>query len=139
VTAKPLVTLPADVVAAKRLARRHQSQRSLLLLAGAAIGVVVGVVWVAGQEASSPNWSTALFGGLVGGLVLGSVLSWQLSKRQAPALCPRCGYVWEIREGRGIPITEQMPYWDKCPGCSIPMKEWLVEVRSLRGFSNNDA
>lgn len=139
VTVKTAITLAGDVVAAKRLARRHQSQRNLLLLAGVLIGAAVGIAWLVVREAPSSDSSTALVAGFFGGAVLGSVAAWWLSRRQAPARCPRCGYSWEIREGRGVPISERMPYWAKCPGCSIPMKEWLVEVRTLRRFSSNDA
>jgi len=43
------------------------------------------------------------------------------------AACPQCGQCWEIKEGRGVPPSEVMTNWDKCPGCGILMTELLLK------------
>ena len=50
------------------------------------------------------------------------------------AKCPSCGYGWELREGRYVPLAERMETWDKCPGCGFPMSDFLLE-RALQGES----
>lgn len=39
------------------------------------------------------------------------------------ARCPICRYDWEITEGKNVSQQDQMPRWDKCPGCGTLMSQ----------------
>jgi len=113
---------------AKRLAQRNRSKRNLVLLAGALLAVLCVVTYflVAPTTAVGPGAIVlaVAFGACAAGLVI-----LRFSARLTPALasCPSCGQSWEIKEGRGVPYAERMPYWDKCPGCGLPMRTELLE------------
>jgi hypothetical protein len=112
----------------KALAYRNRSVRYRVLFLSFAVG---GLVFVASYH-FSPQPFEALKIRLVGCLAIALPLYWlifyvfgnRLEARRAA--CPQCARSWEIKEGRGVPSSENMINWDKCPGCGILMTEALL-------------
>lgn len=125
-----LVTL---VRGQKVLARRNRSVRNGMLLLGLATGLTAAAGWLllAPESGPEPFWKL-LLGGLAGMSSSYGALA-ILRNRLFPheAACPRCGLSWEIEEGGHVPPMDQMPNWDRCPGCGTLMNETLL-ARHLR-------
>jgi hypothetical protein len=72
-------------------------------------------------------------GTFIAGVALGALAAFgvlhKFSGKITPALacCPACGQSWEIKEGRSVPYTERMTYWDECPGCELPMRTGFLK------------
>jgi hypothetical protein len=135
----PPPSVAAAALAAKQLAQRNSTRRNLVMLAG----VVVGVLFFAGYVLLMNG--VAVGAGLfvlavgLGATVAGAFLL-RYSSRLTPdlAACPQCGESWEIREGRSVPYSQRMAYWDKCPGCSLPMRtELLQRLAAAPGKAGN--
>lgn len=131
-SANPSPAVAAAALAAKQLAQRNRTRRNLVMLAG----VVVAVLAFAGYVVLTGDVHDG--GGpliLAVGLGVAAAGVWLLRNpsRITPALasCPQCGHSWEIQEGRSVPYSQRMPYWDKCPGCGLPMRTELL--RRLAG------
>ena len=120
--------LAKAALAAKRLAERNRSKRNVVFLAGIVLAVLAGGALLAAYpiQLAGPEFLVLLVG--LGGSAAGLVLL-RFSTRITPTLasCPSCGQSWEIKEGRHVPYSERMPYWDKCPGCALPMRTELLE------------
>lgn len=127
-------------VAAKRLARRDNSALHLGQLAGVLAGVGIGAVWIVldpGANALADVRRIALM--VVVGVVVAAFWGERRASRsvsRAPA-CPRCGHDWTIREGKGVPVAEQMLTWDRCPGCGALMNDDLLAMALARNAQRN--
>jgi len=111
----------AQALAQKALARRNRTVRNLVLLAGALLGIMTGIVWfvLAPTEAPKPQYKLAL------GVFCGALMAYQVGRRllRLSARCPNCDYDWEIKEGRYVQPDQQMPNWSNCPGCGIDIRD----------------
>lgn len=116
-------------MAAKRQARRDNTALHCVELAGLLAGVGIAGVWIVLDPSASAlvdGRRIALLG--VAGLVVAALWGVGRASRngaRAPA-CPRCGHDWTIREGKGVPMAEQMLTWDRCPGCGALMNDDLL-------------
>ena len=134
----PSHDIPPDIVdmalRAKASARHNNSRRNLVLLAGILAGVGAAALWIFYSPFSSPQPKAKILIGLVLGIVVASVVLFWRQKYYYPndASCPACGYSWEIREGRSVPFSERMEYWDRCPGCGLLMSDELLELALTR-------
>jgi len=117
-----------NALKAKALACKNRTRRNLVLLSGVAFGVALAAIYFA-----IASTADAGFGGLLVAIAIGvaasGVFLFKFPERITPMLanCPSCGHSWEIKEGRSVPYAERMPYWDKCPGCSLPMRTELLQ------------
>lgn len=122
-------------MAAKRQARRDNTALHCVELAGLLAGVGIAGVWIVLDPSASALVDArriALLG--VAGLVVAAFWGARRASRngaRAPA-CPRCGHDWTIREGKGVPMAEQMLTWDRCPGCGALMNDDLLALALTR-------
>ncbi len=134
----PLHEIPPEIadmaLEAKALARRNNSRRNLVLLVGILAGVSVAALWFVYSPLSSPQPKTKFLIGVVLGILAASVVLFWRQRYYYPkdAKCPACGYSWEIKEGRSVPFSERMEYWDKCPGCGLLMSDELLKLALTR-------
>jgi hypothetical protein len=116
--------LAQKVLDAKAQAERNRTRINHFSLCGLAVGLVIAVLWFLIDPSGSPEPQDKIMIGVMIGIMLPQiVIMYRPSRYISPAKCPCCGYDWEIREGRHVPITEHMPSWDKCPGCGAMMSE----------------
>ncbi|MBB2776094.1 UNVERIFIED_ORG: hypothetical protein HNP28_001399 [Comamonas terrigena] len=126
--------IPSDIanmaLEAKALARRNNSRRNLVLLGGIVAGVSVAALWFLYSPLSLPQPKTKFFIGVVLGVFAALFVLFWRQRYYFPndAKCPACGHSWEIKEGRGVPLSERMEYWDKCPGCGLLMSDELLKL-----------
>lgn len=127
-------TLPQLAVKAKRLAYRNRSRRNWVWLGGLFSGIAASGLWLLFFPGDVVNPKTSVFICAALGLVAAglTLLVGQKTFFPETAKCPSCGYGWELREGRYVPLSERMETWDKCPGCGFPMSDFLLE-RALQG------
>lgn len=114
---------PALAQSQQAIARRNQTVRNLVYLAGVLLGLLVGLSWLILWPQHGPSPQDKLAIGFVGGLAASSLWLWAGAQTLFPqaAQCPACGHDWEIKEGRSVPARERMPNWSKCPGCGAEM------------------
>jgi 4-amino-4-deoxy-L-arabinose transferase-like glycosyltransferase len=127
------MSVAESALAAKRLARRNQTRRNLVLLVGVLVAVLSAIAYVV-MTGNPQAGRTALVVAVAMGSISGGLLLWRFSSIITPqeALCPSCGHSWEIKEGRSVPYAERMLDWDKCPGCALPIRTALLE-RIVKG------
>lgn len=114
---------------AKALARSNRSKRNVSLLVGYLLGIVAAVFWDFFAPNSSPKLGDKIYLGMIIGPCAAFLFLRFFESRYIVELakCPKCGYSWEIKEGRGIPHSEIMEYWDRCPGCGLLMGNAFLE------------
>jgi 4-amino-4-deoxy-L-arabinose transferase-like glycosyltransferase len=125
-------SLPQLAIKAKALAYRNRSRRNWVWLGGVLCGAAASGLWLFyfpnDLLDSKPILFTSLLIGLItAGLVL---VVWHKKFYPENAKCPSCGYSWELKEGSYVPLSEQMDAWDKCPGCALPMNDFMLERAS---------
>jgi len=127
-------TLPQLAVKAKALAYRNRSRRNWVWLGGLLSGIAASGFWLGFFSGNVVNPKTSVSICVALGLVAAALTLLVGQKTFFPqtAKCPSCGYCWELREGRYVPLAERMETWDKCPGCGFPMSDFLLE-RALHG------
>ena len=116
---------------AKSLARSNRSKRNVILLIGYLLGIGAAIIWELVAPNSSPKSSAEkIFLGMIAGPCAAFVFLHFFEGRyiSAFARCPKCGYNWEIKEGKGVPHTEIMEYWYKCPGCGLLMGDEVLKL-----------
>ena len=115
---------------AKALARRTNSRRNVVFLFGVIAGVCVAALWIFFSPVGVPQPQTKFVIGVMLGILAASLVLFLRQKFYFPkdANCPSCGYSWEIKEGRSVPFSERMEYWDKCPGCGLLMSDELLNL-----------
>jgi len=115
---------------AKSLARSNRSKRNAILLTGYLIGIGSAIIWDLIAPNSWPKSADKIFLGMIGGPCAALVFLRFFERRYISALarCPQCGHDWEIKEGRGVPHTEVMEYWYKCPGCGLHMGDEVLKL-----------
>lgn len=115
---------------AKALARSNRSKRNVIVLIGYLLGIGGAIIWNFVAPNSPPNPGDKVFLGMIVGPGAAFVFLRFFESRYIAALarCPKCGYSWEIKEGRGVPHSEVMEYWDKCPGCSVLMGDEVLTL-----------
>jgi predicted RNA-binding Zn-ribbon protein involved in translation (DUF1610 family) len=115
---------------AKSLARSNRSKRNVILLIGYLIGIGTAIIW----DWVAPNLSPKAEDKILLGMIVGPCSAFLFLRLfesryiSALARCPKCGYSWEIREGRGVPHAEIMEYWYKCPGCGLLMGDEVLKL-----------
>jgi hypothetical protein len=120
--------LACAAIAQKELARANRSRKNVRGLIGFAAGCAscAAAAWLLG--ASPEPGGLPFFLCIVAGAVGGALSASQL--RLQGAACPVCKHNWEIKEGRSVPVSEQMETWDKCPGCGLLMADWALRRAS---------
>jgi len=120
----------SKTIEAKSLARSNRSKRNMILLIGYLLGIGAAVIWDFVAPNSSPKSADKVFLGMIVGSGAAFVFLRFFESRyiSAQARCPKCGYSWEIKEGRGVPHTEIMEYWYKCPGCGLLMGDEVLKL-----------
>jgi hypothetical protein len=129
-------SIPPDyavkAIAAKALARKNNSLDHWYLLGGLLTATAAG----AGTLFFFPitfdevkTWLIPVFG--VSGIGLGLLLRAIHPAVQLPE-CPSCAQDWTIREGKSVPIAQQMLTWDKCPGCGALMNDGLLQIAAKK-------
>lgn len=115
---------------AKSLARSNRSKRNVILLIGYLLGIGSALIWDLIAPNSWPKSSSKIFLGMIVGPCAALVFLRFFESRYISALarCPQCGHDWEIMEGRGVPHTEVMEYWYKCPGCGLFMGDEVLKL-----------
>jgi hypothetical protein len=112
----------------KAMAYRNRSIRYRVLLLSLGVGGLLFGAWYV----VSPAPYEALKIRVVGCGAISLLFDWFAFSvfgdrlKSQSAACPQCAYSWEIKEGRGVPPSENMTNWDKCPGCGILMTEALL-------------
>lgn len=130
--------LIAAVRKQKALAHRNRSAKNWILFISLTLGGLAWGVWYF----MSPAPTTTLKGragicilaSCIGHYFFFAIHGKTIITREAA--CPQCGHSWEIKEGRGVPPTEIMTNWDKCPGCGILMNEALLR-RQLKSTTKS--
>ena len=127
-------TLPQLALKAKALAYRNRSRRNWVWLGGVLSGIAASACWVVFFSGSVVDPKTSISICVALGLAAAALALLAGHKTFFPetAKCPSCGYGWELREGRYVPLAERMETWEKCPGCGLPMSDFLLE-RALQG------
>lgn len=115
---------------AKSLARTNRSKRNAILLIGYLFGIGTAIIWDLIEPHSSPKLAGKIFLGMIVGPCAALVFLRFFQSRFISELarCPKCGYGWEIKEGRGVPHSEIMEYWYKCPGCGLLMGDEVLKL-----------
>jgi hypothetical protein len=123
-------SLDVKIEKQKTLAEHNRTRRIGVLLGGILCGVFLGAVWIVIVPDSSPSPKAKLSVGLALGILAGMLFEKMCLELVycEMARCPVCGYDWEIKEGKTVPLKDQMLTWDKCPGCETIMNE---SVRAL--------
>lgn len=131
-------SLDIEIEKQKAIAERNRSRRNYTLLGGVLCGVLVSAAWVAVAPDSPPIPKTKILLGVVLGTLAGILIDQMYLERifLEKARCPVCGYDWEIKEGKSVPLKDQMPTWDECPGCGTLMND---AVRALSRRSTQTA
>lgn len=129
----PYITpdIASKTLEAKSLARSNRSKRNVILLIGYLLGIGAAIIWVLVAPNSSPKSVDKIFlGMIVVGPCAAFIFLRFFESRYISTLarCPKCGYNWEIKEGRGVPHTEIMEYWYKCPGCGLLMGDEVLKL-----------
>jgi len=124
---------------AKSLAGKNRTRRNLVLLSGVAVGVTLALIYFALAPTANAGFGWLLLA-IAFGVSVSGVLLLKFPERITPILakCPSCNHSWEIKEGRSVPYAERMPYWDKCPGCALPMRTELLQ-RLSQSIEGGDA
>jgi ribosomal protein S27AE len=120
--------LIASVREQKALAQRNRSIRNWVFLSALLTSGLVFAIWYVISPTTDKELKLRVIGCFAGGGLL-HYLTISLQERiltPKGAACPRCGYSWEIKEGRGVHASEVMTNWDKCPGCGLLMTEALL-------------
>lgn len=125
--------IPADyaakAIAAKALAQKNRSRENFHLFVGVVAAAAVGglTLWIHPHFfEENRRWGLLLIAAV--GIGAG-YLSHALFPFKAPvARCPNCGHDWTIREGKTVPLAEQMLLWDQCPGCGALMHDALLRI-----------
>ena len=131
------VELARRIVAQKALARTNQTRRNRIRLAGLLAGTALAGLWFLLVPDGAPEPGLKLLIGTVGGFTLTNIAMELRRERLFPerAHCPCCGHDWEIKEGSHVPLSEMMPTWDKCPGCSLLISDLSLFLVLKRGES----
>lgn len=127
----------AKAIKAKALARKNRSSENLYALWGflSSIVVLVGVLlFLPAIFDQTKNWLIPIL--MIIGTSLGLVLR-QVNPPEHSPRCPSCGLDWTIREGRTVPLSQQMLTWDKCPGCDGIMNDGLLRLALNRVTQDN--
>ena len=119
---------PQKAIAAKALAYRNRSKRNWIWFGGVLSVIAALLLWITIVPTSGPELKTKVFICLIGGLFVSGITLKVVFHRINPetAKCPACGYNWELKEGRFIPLAERMETWDKCPGCGGEMGDFVL-------------
>jgi len=124
-------------VEAKALARRNNSKRNVALFVGFLLGMGIALFWNLYSPIAylSPKMNL-LFGIMIGAFVaLLIIVLQEKCDTSEEAVCPVCCHSWKIKEGKGVPIAEQLESWDRCPGCGLLMSDALLNVTLKRHAS----
>lgn len=128
----------AKAIAAKELARKNCSHENLHLMGGflTAAAVAASILFFDPFFfEQSKRWIILPL--VAVGIGAYYVLGRLLPLKASPAKCPNCLHDWTIREGRSVPLAEQMLRWDKCPGCGALMNDGLLQ-RALKQQPSNE-
>ena len=119
---------PQKAIAAKALAYRNRSKRNWIWFGGVLSAIAALLLWLTIAPTSGPELKTKVFICLIGGLFISGITLKVAFHRinSETANCPACGYNWELKEGRFIPLAERMETWDKCPGCGGEMGDFVL-------------
>lgn len=134
----PVEYLEAEVAVkaknAKRLARKNRSRRNIFILICFLVAFGATVIWCLVAPEASPTCGSRFALAIFIGFVMGELLFRLLNKShpQCEAKCPVCDYSWEIKEGRSVPLAEQMGTWDRCPGCGLLMGDEIIDLSIRR-------
>jgi hypothetical protein len=115
-------------IAAKELARNNRSRQNLYVLFGLLTGITAGIgiaIFLPGFLEEERNWIVPLLA--ASGISIGFILQ-AFNPSVALPSCPNCSYDWTIREGKSVPISQQMLTWDRCPGCGAIMNDELLQI-----------
>jgi hypothetical protein len=130
--------IPADyaakAISAKALARKNYSRENLHVLVGVLAGTAIGglTLWMHPFffEENRP-WGFLLIA--AAGMGVGFIFYARFPYTAPAARCPNCGHDWTIREGKTVPLAEQMLQWDQCPGCGALMHDALLRIAGQKG------
>lgn len=116
-------------IKAKALAYRNRSRRNLVWLGGVLCGTAGAGFWIVFFPGSVVDPKTSVGVSVLIGLVAAALTLLVGQKIFSPetAKCPSCGYSWELTDGSYVPLAERMETWDKCPGCELPMSDFMLE------------
>lgn len=118
----------AKAIKAKSLARKNRSRDNLYLLGGLLSAIVVLAVVLFFFPVTFDDAKKWLIPVLIAlGMGLGLILRQLKPATQSPQ-CPSCAQDWTIREGKTVPLSQQMLTWDKCPGCGAIMNDGLLRI-----------
>jgi hypothetical protein len=126
-------SIPQRAIKAKALAYRNRARRNWVWLGGTLCGIAASGLWLFYFSDSLLEPKAILFVGLLAGLITAglALAIWHKTFYPENAKCPACSYSWELKEGSHVPLAERMDAWDKCPGCGLPMNDFMLE-RALR-------
>ncbi len=128
----------AKAIKAKTLARKNRSRDNLYVLGGllSAIVVLAGILFFFPVTFDdTKNWLIPVLIAL--GMGLGLMLR-QLNPATYSPKCPSCAQDWTIREGKTVPLAQQMLTWDKCPGCGAIMNDGLLQIALNKHTRDNE-
>lgn len=112
---------------AKMLAHSNRTKRNYILLGGVllALASLALFAWATRNEVGALGFLLSVALGVLGAYAF--LLRFGAKLTPVEAKCPRCGWSWEIKEGRHVPESERMSNWNSCPGCSLPMRNELLK------------
>lgn len=119
----------------KALARRNESIYAWVLFVGLLCGGIAYAAWFALDPDDGKPPVIWTFVCIAIAVMLAGLPLVKLHARLFPrkAACPVCGHDWEIKQGKFVPVNEQMLAWDHCPGCGLLMNEELFPGRPTAG------
>lgn len=117
-----------NAIAVKQLARSNRFKQNIYFLLGLLMGVAVGVylaIFSPDFLQEERKWVVPVLAAV--GIGIGLILQAVNPSKTVPR-CPVCFYDWTIREGKSVPVSQQMLTWDKCPGCGAIMNDELLQL-----------
>ena len=128
----------AKAITAKTLARRNRSRDNLYLLGGLLSAIVVLATVLFFFPVIFDGTKKWLIPVLIAlGIGLGLILRLLNPATHSPK-CPSCAQDWTIREGKSVPLAQQMLTWDKCPGCGAIMNDGLLQIAVDKHARDNE-
>mgnify|MGYP001408445360 CR=1 FL=1 len=128
----------AKAIKAKTLARRNRSRDNWYLLGGLLSAIVVLAAVLFFFPATFDDTKKWLIPFLIAlGMGLGLIFR-QLNPATNSPKCPSCAQDWTIREGKSVPLAQQMLTWDKCPGCGALMNDGLLQIAVDKHTRDNE-
>lgn len=115
-------------ISAKQLARSNRTKQNIFLLLGLLMGVAAGVfitIFFPDFLREERKWIVPVL--MTGSIGIGLILQ-VVNPSVAVPRCPSCSFDWTIREGKSVPISQQMLTWDRCPGCGAIMNDQLLQL-----------